>query len=72
MIVGTVFLSILNQMHFHLVQNRKENCHYDHILFNMKGIGNIVFSVQTWKKNTSFVELEKIYIGSQNIVVPVA
>ena len=31
-----------NQMEFHLVQNRKENCH---IPFNLKGNGNIVFSV---------------------------
>ena len=45
MIVVTVFLSILNQMEFNLVQNRKENCHRDHIPFNVKGIGNIVFSV---------------------------
>ena len=42
----TVFLSILNQMEFHLVQNRKENCPHDHIPFNLKGNGNIVFSVQ--------------------------
>ena len=40
-----LFLSILNQMEFHLVQNRKENCHHDHIPFNVKGNGNIVFSV---------------------------
>ena len=45
MIMVTVFLSILNQMNFHLVQNRKENCHHDHISFNLKGNGNIVFSV---------------------------
>ena len=45
MIVVTVFFSILNQMDFHLVQNRKENCHHDHIPFNVKGNGNIVFSV---------------------------
>ena len=45
MIVVTVFLSISNQMEFHLVQNRKENCHHDHIPFNLKGNGNIVFSV---------------------------
>ena len=45
MIVGTVFLSNLNQMDFHLVQNRKENCYHDHIPFNVKGNGNIVFSV---------------------------
>ena len=29
----------------HLVQNRKENFHHDHIPFNVKGNGNIVFSV---------------------------
>ena len=45
MIMVTVFLLILNQMDFHLVQNRKKNCHYDHIPFNLKGNGNIVFSV---------------------------
>ena len=32
-------------MEFHLVQNRKENCHHDHNPFNVKGNGNIVFSV---------------------------
>ena len=26
-------------------ENRKENCHHDHIPFNVKGNGNIVFSV---------------------------
>ena len=25
----------------------KENCHHDHISFNVKGIGSIVFSVYT-------------------------
>ena len=44
-IVVTVFLLILNQMEFHLVQNRKENCHHDYIPFNVKGNRNIVFSV---------------------------
>ena len=47
MIVGTVFLSILNQMEFYLVQNLKENCHHDHIPFNLKGKGNVVFLVYT-------------------------
>ena len=28
-------------------ENRKENCHHDHIPFDVRGIGNIVFSVQT-------------------------
>ena len=41
----TVFLSILNQMEIHLVQNRKENCYHDHITFNVKGNENTVFSV---------------------------
>jgi len=45
MIVVTVFLSILNQMEFQLVQNRKENCHHDYIPLNVKGNGNTVFSV---------------------------
>ena len=46
MIVVTVFLSILNQMEIHLVQNRKEICYHDHIPFNVKGNGNIVFLVR--------------------------
>ena len=45
MIVGTVFLSGLNQMEIHLVQNGKENRNHDHVPFNVKGNGNIVFSV---------------------------
>ena len=32
-------------MEFHLIQNRKEKCHLDHIPFNVKGNGNIVFSI---------------------------
>ena len=28
-------------------ENRKENCNHDHIPFNLKGKGNIVFSEQT-------------------------
>ena len=27
-------------------ENRKENCHHDHIPFNVKGNANIVFSVR--------------------------
>ena len=45
MIVVTVFHSIMNQMEFHLVQNRKENGHHDHIPINLKGNANVVFSV---------------------------
>ena len=39
------FGSILNRMEIHLDQNRKGNCHHDYIPFNLKAIGNIVFSV---------------------------
>ena len=42
-IAVTVFLLILNQMEFHLVQNREENYHLDHIPFKLIGIGNIFF-----------------------------
>ena len=31
MILVTVLLSVLNQMKLHLVQNRRETCHHDHI-----------------------------------------
>ena len=48
MIVVTVFLSILNQMEFYLAKNRKENCHYDHIPFNVKGNGNIILSAYVY------------------------
>ena len=44
---GFSFLSILNEMEFHLVQNRKEDCHHNHIPLNMKGNGILVFSVYT-------------------------
>ena len=54
MIVVTVFLSILNQMEFYLVQNRKKNCHYDYIPFNLKGNGILVFSVEV--RNTSCID----------------
>ena len=43
MIVGAVFLSILNRMESHSVQNRKGNCHHDHIPFNLKVNRNIAF-----------------------------
>ena len=52
----TVFLSIFNQMDSYLVQNRKENCHHDHIPFNVKENGNIVFSV---KLGLIFTAIEK-------------
>ena len=45
MIVVTDFLSILNQMEFHLVENQNENCYHDYIPFNVRGDENKVFSV---------------------------
>ena len=57
MIVVTVFLSILNQMEIHLLQNRKENCHHDHIQFNVKGNGNTVFSVYDVWQRTSLIRV---------------
>ena len=34
-------------------ENRKENCHYDHIPFNVKRNGNIVFSVYAQEMDVS-------------------
>ena len=47
----TVFLSNLNQLELHLAQNRKENCHHDHIPFNVKGNENVVFSVDISRRH---------------------
>ena len=67
--VVTVFLSILNQMEFHLVQNWKENYH-DHIPFNMKGNGNIVLSVQDRKCcGIVFLMLKKMPIRFNHVYV---
>ena len=60
MIVFKVFLSILNQMDFHLDQNRKENCRRDHIPFNLKGNGNIVFSVDFFSSVDIYLSLSKV------------
>ena len=35
------------EMGFHLVQNREENCHQDHIPFNLTGNGNLYTWVYT-------------------------
>ena len=71
MIVGTVFLSILNQMDFLLVQNRKENCHHDHIPFNLKGNGNIVFSMYALKLDVTLVLLKECFFGGKICYVAV-
>ena len=43
MIVVTVIPSIINQTEFDLIHNnRKENCHYDKISLNLKGIRSIL------------------------------
>ena len=33
---ATITLSTMSQMELHLDENQKENCHHDHILFNLK------------------------------------
>ena len=43
----TAFLSILNQMEFHLVQNRRENCRHDHIQLNLKGKEILLISMHS-------------------------
>ena len=53
MIVVAVFSSILNQMEFHLVQDRMENCHHDHIPFNVKGNGDTIFSLHNERSTDS-------------------
>ena len=60
----TVFFLILNQMEFHLVQNRKGNCHLDHIPFTLKGNGNIVFLVHHTGKNNRRVNVVQKFIIS--------
>ena len=74
MIVVTVFRSILNQMDFHLVQNRMENYHHDHIPFNVKGNEILVFSVKKHARsrtaNFQFLQPSSkfvyLYIAVQN------
>ena len=59
MIVVTVFLLVLNRMKFYLFQNRKENCHHDHIPLNLTGNGNIVFSVYPRCSQGGYISWEK-------------
>ena len=62
---GDSFPFDLNQMEFHLVQNRKESCHRDHIPFNVKGNGIGVFSVFMMPRDTSLSDTEKSF---QNLI----
>ena len=55
----------LNQMDFHLAQNRKENCHHNHIPFIVKENGNIVFSVQL---PTTNLYNDHIQLFTQNMI----
>ena len=65
MIMMAVFLSIFNHMEIHLTQNWKENCLHDHIPFNLKGNGILVFSVQ-WNRNPS--RTATYYWGVENFL----
>ena len=53
-------------MDFNLDQNRKENCHYDHIPFNFKGNGILVFSVHLQKLQ---VYIKHMLSGKKKICV---
>ena len=37
-IIVALFFLIMNQTEFRWVHNQKENCHYNHIPFNLRGI----------------------------------
>ena len=55
MIVVTVFLSILNTNGIRFgSENRKKNCHHDHLTFNVKENGNTVLSVAAANSSPSF------------------
>ena len=43
----------------HLVQNRKENCLHDHIPFNLKGNGMLVFSMYDYITSCPVVFVEE-------------
>ena len=63
MIVVTVSLLILNQMDLHLIHNQKENCRNNLIPFNVKGSGNVVFSVYQKKYERHFVHIILLFEG---------
>ena len=67
MIEVTVFLSTLNQTEFHLDQNRLKNCDHDHIPFNVKGKGNIVFSVYNTLGDAIQMEFHLVQIESKTV-----
>ena len=46
-------------------ENRKENCHHDHIPFSMKGNGILVFSVQNQHLQTESIGI----IANSHIVM---
>ena len=56
-------------MEFHLVQNRKENCHPDHIPFKLKGNWILVFSVwPNWSYSDPPYPLGTIFIQFSRVV----
>ena len=51
-------IDFFNQIDFHLVQNWEENCHHDHIPFNLKGNGILVFSVYLMNTKPKFSDAD--------------
>ena len=58
MIAVTIFLTILNKMKFHLVQNQKENCHPDHISLNLKA--KTCSCLREWRLLASYDPFESL------------
>ena len=75
MIGVTGFILILNRMEFHLVQNQKKTCHHDRVPFDLKGNGNIVFSVFCcsffflWNFQTSFFRSSLVDVFNASVII---
>ena len=59
---GQMKMAKYDQIKINLVQNRKENCHDDHIPgFNLKGNGSTVFSVCRFTRIYEYESLLNIH-----------
>ena len=57
------FISILNQMNFYLAYNWKENCHHNHIPFNLKEFRKVVACKS--RNVTEYIIEKKISVSCQ-------
>ena len=66
MMVVAVFLSIFNQMDFHLVKGRGRVCRCGHVSFCVGGDGDMVYSM--WRpKCRHWLPLEVLYFDSEGL-----